>query len=190
MIGWAILQALIWGGFAVLAYAVVGYRLFAPSDTATAAGPAASVSTRGMVPTSRAAGPNALTFRANREGHVELDAAVNGAPVYFLVDTGATMVVLSVRDAAAAGISRSSLDFSVRTQTANGIGRAAPVTLRELRVGQFSAVDVAGGGGREFAHLAARPGLSEAARQLRDARRRADPVLELSREQRGTGRVS
>ena len=142
MIGWAIRQAMIWGGFAVLAYAVVGYRLFAPSDTATPAGPAASVSTPGTVSTSRAAGPNALTFRANREGHVELDAAVNGAPVHFLVDTGATMVVLSMRDAAAAGISRSSLDFSVRTQTANGIGRAAPVTLRELRVGQFSAIDV------------------------------------------------
>jgi len=142
MIGWAIRQALIWGGFAVLAYAVVGYRLFAPSDIATAAGPAAPVSSRETVSTSRAAVPNALTFRANREGHVELDAAVNGAPVHFLVDTGATMVVLSMRDAAAAGISRSSLDFSVRTQTANGIGRAAPVTLRELRVGQFSAIDV------------------------------------------------
>jgi aspartyl protease family protein len=51
-------------------------------------------------------------------------------------------VVLSMRDAAAAGISRASLDFSIKTQTANGIGRAAPITLRELRIGQFSASDV------------------------------------------------
>ena len=142
MIGWAIRQALIWGGFAVLAYAVVGYRLFAPSDTVTAAGPATSVAARATPSASHSAVPNTLTFPANREGHVELDAVVNGAPVHFLVDTGATMVVLSMRDAAAAGISRASLDFSIKTQTANGIGRAAPITLRELRVGQFSATDV------------------------------------------------
>lgn len=142
MIVWAIRQALIWGGFAILAYVVVGYRLLAPSDTVTAAGPATSLTARATPSTAHSPVPNTLTFPGNREGHVELDAVVNGAPVHFLVDTGATMVVLSLRDAAAAGISRAGLDFSIKTQTANGIGRAAPITLRELRVGQFSANDV------------------------------------------------
>jgi aspartyl protease family protein len=32
--------------------------------------------------------------------------------------------------------------FNVRTSTANGIGRAASVKLREIRLGQFSAYDV------------------------------------------------
>lgn len=136
MIGWAIRQAVVWGGVGLLVYAMVGYRLVAPPD-ATAPPAAASAPGRSGV-----AAPNALTFRANREGHVELDAVVNGASVRFLVDTGATMVVLSMRDAAAAGISRTSLEFSIRTQTANGVGRAAPVKLRELRIGQFSARDV------------------------------------------------
>ena len=132
MIGWAIRQAVIWGGVGLLAYAVVGYRLLTPDVTAPA----------GSTTASSAVVPNVLTFRANRDGHVELDAAVNGASVRFLVDTGATMVVLSLRDAAAAGISRNSLDFTMRTQTANGVGRAAPIRLRELRIGQFSATDV------------------------------------------------
>src|SRR5215204_3769349 len=117
MIGWAIRQALIWGGFAILGYAVVGYRLFAPADTVTADRPTATASAPATPSASRTVGPNTLIFAANRDGHVELDAVVNGAPVHFLVDTGATMVVLSMHDAAAAGISRSSLDFSIKTQT-------------------------------------------------------------------------
>jgi aspartyl protease family protein len=71
-----------------------------------------------------------------------LDASVNGSPVHFLVDTGATLVALTPGDAAAVGFSRSNLVFNVRTNTANGIGHAASVTLREIRLGQFSAYDV------------------------------------------------
>jgi aspartyl protease family protein len=58
--------------------------------------------------------------------------------VHFLVDTGAGSVVLTLADAAAAGISRGSLDFSARISTANGIARAAPVRLRDVRIGQLS----------------------------------------------------
>ncbi len=86
--------------------------------------------------------PNSLVFPADRQGHVVLDGEVNGAPVRFLVDTGATMVVLTLRDAAAAGYGHSDLDFSIRTSTANGVARAAPVRLREVRVGQLSIDDV------------------------------------------------
>ena len=43
---------------------------------------------------------------------------------------------------AAAGIGRGSLDFSARVSTANGIARAAPVRLREVRIGQLSVNDV------------------------------------------------
>jgi aspartyl protease family protein len=86
--------------------------------------------------------PNSLVYHANRQGHVVLEGVVNGTPVRFLVDTGATVVALSMADATAAGFSRSNLVFNVRTSTANGIGRAAAVTLREVRIGQFSVYDV------------------------------------------------
>lgn len=145
MIGSAFRQLAIWCGLGLLLYAVVGYRLLTPADAptptpqaATAAAPAAPAAPQQV----RSLSPNSLVFRANKQGHVELEAVVNGAPVRFLVDTGATLVVLSMRDAAAAGISRTSLDFSIRTSTANGVGRAAPIKLRELRIGQFSASDV------------------------------------------------
>ena len=71
-----------------------------------------------------------------------MDGTANGAAVHFLVDTGAGSVALTLADAAAAGVGRGSLDFSARISTANGIARAAPVRLREVRVGQLSVNDV------------------------------------------------
>jgi aspartyl protease family protein len=144
MIGWALRQLVIWGGVAVLFYVFVGNRL---SVLMNPAAPVASESTRGQPP-GQARGapdrqtPNSLVYRPNTQGHVLLDAAVNGSPVHFLVDTGATFVALTPGDAAAAGFSRNDLVFNVRTSTANGVGRAASVKLREIRLGQFSVYDV------------------------------------------------
>jgi aspartyl protease family protein len=135
MIGWAVRQLVIWGGVALLVFAIGNHFVPPPSTTAPALTASAPAAARGAV-------PNALVFRANPQGHVLVDAYVNGAPVKFLVDTGATMVVLTPKDAAAAGFSRSDLDFSMRTSTANGVARAAPVRLRELRIDQLQVGDV------------------------------------------------
>jgi clan AA aspartic protease (TIGR02281 family) len=75
-------------------------------------------------------------------GHYVVVAAVNGAPVTFLVDTGASDIVLTMADAERLGFQPATLRFSQRFATANGETRGAPVVLRELRVGQFSLFDV------------------------------------------------
>lgn len=137
MIGWALRQLAIWGGLALLLFAV-GNRLL-PQPDAMAPSPAASTPAPEKA---RGAVPNSLVFRADQRGHVVVDAVVNSAPVKFLVDTGATMVVLTLADAAAAGLGRNDLVFSMKTSTANGVARAAPVTLRELRINQLSVRDV------------------------------------------------
>jgi aspartyl protease family protein len=82
-------------------------------------------------------------FRADPRGHFLVTAAANGAPLRFLVDTGASLVFLTPEDARAAGIGRGELVFSQRVQTANGAVRAAPVVLREIRVEQLSIDGVA-----------------------------------------------
>ena len=135
MIGWALRQLVIWGSVGVAVFVIVN-RLPPPSNA-----PAPAASTPAPAP-ARGAVPNALVFRANPQGHVVVDAYVNGALVRFLVDTGATMVVLTQKDAAAAGFGRGDLDFSLRTSTANGVARAAPIRLRELRVDQLLVPDV------------------------------------------------
>lgn len=75
-------------------------------------------------------------------GHYLIEAAVNGAPVDFLVDTGASDIVLTMEDAERLGLQPATLRFTQRFATANGEVRGAPVVLREIRIGQFSLFDV------------------------------------------------
>jgi aspartyl protease family protein len=83
-----------------------------------------------------------LVYRADRRGNFSLTATVNGAPTRFVVDTGASLVALTLDDARAAGIGRSELVFNQLTQTANGRVHFAPVMLREVRIEQLSIENV------------------------------------------------
>ena len=75
-------------------------------------------------------------------GSFRIDASINGADVPMIFDTGATAVVLSHADALVAGIDTASLDYSVPVQTANGTGRAAPIRLDTIEVGNIARKDV------------------------------------------------
>jgi clan AA aspartic protease (TIGR02281 family) len=77
---------------------------------------------------------------AGRHGHFLVEAVVNGVPIDFMVDTGASHVVLSLQDARKLGFTQ--LQFTAEFQSANGTVRAAPVELRELRIGQLSLFDL------------------------------------------------
>jgi clan AA aspartic protease (TIGR02281 family) len=80
--------------------------------------------------------------RSGPGGHYLLEVVVNGAPITFLVDTGASDIVLTLEDARRVGLDPRTLDYSRRYATANGEVRGAPVVLRELRVGQLRLFDV------------------------------------------------
>lgn len=67
---------------------------------------------------------------------------VNGRPVPFLVDTGASDIVLSPADARRIGIPIDSLTFNHVYETANGEGRGAPYRLARLEVGPIVLHDV------------------------------------------------
>ena len=75
------------------------------------------------------------TFRRGTGGHFEVVASINGARVPMLFDTGATAVVLTERDAEAAGIDTSRLSYTIPVATANGTGRAAAVRLESIEIG-------------------------------------------------------
>lgn len=70
------------------------------------------------------------------DGHFWAEGEVNGEPVRFLVDTGATAVALTPDDAERLGLDLKSLKFGQRVTTATGRSRAAPVTLDTLSVGE------------------------------------------------------
>jgi aspartyl protease family protein len=72
---------------------------------------------------------------SGRDGHFHLDAELNGVPVNFIVDTGATRIALSRRDAAAIGIDPDTLHFDGIAVTANGRVPTASVTIDRFTIG-------------------------------------------------------
>ena len=85
---------------------------------------------------------DAVTILPGPRGHFLVDVGVNGTPVRFLVDTGASTVTLTERDAQRVGLPVYALDYSARFETANGPIVAAPVTLRDMSVGGIELLDV------------------------------------------------
>jgi aspartyl protease family protein len=148
VIGWALRWVLLCCGLVLLGVGLLDRGAALLPDIASPADrerqPAISAP-RASAPPSNTPASNTIVYTANERGHVVLDAAVNGAPVRMLVDTGASLVTLTSADARAAGINPTTLAFNGHVQTANGAARMAPVTLREIRIGQLSIYDVPAG---------------------------------------------
>ena len=86
--------------------------------------------------------PGAVSFRADRSGHFVIEATVDGINIRFLVDTGASDVVLSPADAERLGFDLKKLSYTRRFETANGIVVGAPVRLGSVAVGPVAVADV------------------------------------------------
>jgi clan AA aspartic protease (TIGR02281 family) len=94
------------------------------------------------LPSDSGGAPRSVTIRAANNGHFHVDAVANGRRIPFVVDTGATVVSLTRQDAERIGLDVTRLAYTQRFQTANGVARAAPVTLREVSVGPIMVSDV------------------------------------------------
>ena len=70
-----------------------------------------------------------------RDGHYYATLTIAGTPVQFLVDTGASNVVLTREDAERVGIDLTGLAYVGQAQTANGVVRTARVTLHDVALG-------------------------------------------------------
>jgi aspartyl protease family protein len=85
--------------------------------------------------------PDSVIVPADGRGHFVTDGQVNGLPIRFAVDTGATFVTLAARDA-----SRLGLDYRKGRQalmeTANGDVSAYHVKLDTVRVGDVAVHNV------------------------------------------------
>ena len=95
-----------------------------------------------LMPSRGAVVDGAVTFREQQDGHYVIDAKVDGVPVRFLVDTGASDVTLTPRDAKRLGYDIRHLDFHRTYRTANGVVKGAPVRLRRVAIGPISMPNV------------------------------------------------
>ncbi|MGY6703309.1 retropepsin-like aspartic protease family protein [Roseinatronobacter sp.] len=77
-------------------------------------------------------GDGAIVLRAGRDGHFHLDLQVNSEPVRFIIDTGASDLVLSRADAERVGLAPDTLAYLGQARTANGIVGLARVSLDEV----------------------------------------------------------
>lgn len=73
-----------------------------------------------------------IVINLSRDGHFYLNTKINGKFVRFLVDTGASDVVLNLQDAKKIGIDVTKLRFNKVYHTANGTVRGASVILKKL----------------------------------------------------------
>jgi len=80
-----------------------------------------------------AAGAPAQVLKA-ADGHYWADAQIDGKAVRLMVDTGASVVVLTPADAARLGLRLTAGDFSATVITASGPVPAAPVALQTVAV--------------------------------------------------------
>lgn len=122
-------QAGIW--LAVLVMLLIGYEYrFELREIAARV-------TTGLVPgtaVTQTGADGSLTVTIQRNGrHFEAVGAINGARQTFLVDTGASTVVLTETNARKAGIDPASLDYIIPMVTANGMAMAAVFPVSKSR---------------------------------------------------------
>lgn len=136
LVGWVVLGVLM-----TLAMRVA----LGPPPPRTAARPAAGIGAAAVAPpnapAAKAAPANTIVVAADAQGNFYVEASVNGAPVRFLVDTGASMVALTPADAHAAGLGTAGGD-SLTLSTAHGAAKATRTNLRSLRLDQLEVNDL------------------------------------------------
>lgn len=99
--------------------------------------------TAGLIPGNAISGSNTdgteiVSIGQSANGHYEVNALVNDQRVKFMIDTGASTIVLTQADAAKAGIDISTLSYTIPVSTANGRTMAALVRLQEIKIGNIT----------------------------------------------------
>ena len=94
--------------------------------------------------TAAAASLNSRSMVVPRDarGHFQVDGRIDGRPVSFMVDTGASVIALTASDAGRLGIHPAQSEFIAAVKTANGTVRAAPTQLDMVEIGDLLVRDV------------------------------------------------
>lgn len=81
------------------------------------------------------AGVREVTLQRNRYGHYNVSGRINGHPVEFMLDTGATLIAVPLGVAQKLGLQRL---YETQFQTANGLATGYGTKLDEVRIGDIA----------------------------------------------------
>lgn len=95
-----------------------------------------------LMPGSAVKNDRSLIFYVAEDNHFYVIAKINHRKIKFLLDTGATNIVLTASDAQKAGIDTNNLNYNRLYQTANGQVRAASVQVKNFIVGDREFNDI------------------------------------------------
>jgi aspartyl protease family protein len=84
-----------------------------------------------------------IIINISQDGHFYLDTKINNVQIRFMIDTGASDIVLNQDDAKKIGINLTRLNFNKRYETANGTVFGASLTLPEIEISGIIFKDVA-----------------------------------------------
>ncbi len=87
-------------------------------------------------------GGEVILRRNGRSGQFETTALVNGTETTFMVDTGASSVVIPYDEAKRIGIADTDLNYILQVSTANGTTFVAPIRLNALKIGDIVVNDI------------------------------------------------
>ena len=79
----------------------------------------------------------------NKGGSMTVQGSVNGIPITFIVDTGATLVAIPPEIAQKAGVMEGDMPNMVTAQTANGSVEVPKVSIKQLQVDKVQQSDIA-----------------------------------------------
>jgi aspartyl protease family protein len=83
-----------------------------------------------------------LIVNLSKDGHFYLNVKINNKEVRFMIDTGASDIVLSKNDAKKIAINLDNLNFNRIYQTANGKSFGASIKLDEIEISKVKFFDV------------------------------------------------
>lgn len=94
-----------------------------------------------MIRPSENSGAASVTLAADSGGHFLTTGQINATTIRFMVDTGATLIVLGSTDARRIGLKTDNAKL-IRMQTANGESRAWMVKLNTVKIGDITLYNV------------------------------------------------
>ena len=125
---------IVFAGLVLAAAGLIANYLGRDSQPDAKATPRATMAaaTVGNAPASSAG--RSVTIPRDARGHFQVGGRIDGRRLDFMVDTGASVIALTEREASRLGIRPSRDDYTAQVRTANGTVKAAPVMLNNVDI--------------------------------------------------------